>query len=219
MYVCVHTHTCTSHTHTKHLHITHTHTLSTHIFAHTQVSPLAKAIFKLDGVTSVFLGNNFLSVSIDSESDWLVLKPQIFGAITDFYMSGKPVIDANKEDQADTQISEEDDEVVSMIKELIETRIRSFVQEDGGDIVFRKFEDGIVWVELQGACVGCPSSSATLKHGIENMLMHYIPEVEGVENIDAEGEEDELAKSSDEELRKLEEGLSRVKNSSFKGSI
>lgn len=186
-----------------------------------QASPLAREIFKIDDVTGVFFGADFVSVSITSEADWNVLKPQIFAAITDFYVSGKPVIvETAQNDNPDTVIDDEDDEVVALIKELIETRIRAFVQEDGGDIVFRKFEDGIVYVELQGSCVGCPSSSVTLKNGIENMLMHYVPEVDGVENLSADGSpadmggddeiDPELQTTSAEELRKLEEGLARV---------
>lgn len=177
-----------------------------------QRSPLARAIMAIDGVTGVFFGSDFVTVSALDDADWMVLKPNVFAAIMDFYASGKPIInpetpaEANERalpSGADTTISEEDSEVVAMIKELIETRIRPSVQEDGGDIVYKGFENGTVKLQMQGSCVGCPSSSVTLKNGIENMLMHYVPEVKRVE----EYVDEEVALVSDEQLRKLEQKL------------
>jgi Fe-S cluster biogenesis protein NfuA len=175
-----------------------------------QVSPLAKALMTIDGVDRVFFGGDFVTVTLKKDHDWLVLRPQVFAAITDYYSSGEPIVNTDTGAPADknAQINDDDDEVIAMIKELIYTRIRPAVQEDGGDIQFRGYEKGIVKVELQGSCVGCASSSITLKHGIENMLMHYIPEVEGVENIEAEYP-DELPDEA--ETRKMEEALAKIK--------
>jgi len=175
-----------------------------------QRSPLASALFQVEGVTGVFLTAEFATVSINEIADWIVLKPQIFAAISDFFISGKPVMNEEKS-TSDTAIGDDDDEVVAHIKELIETRIRPAVQEDGGDIKYVEMTpEGIVKLQLQGSCAGCPSSGSTLKNGIENMLMHYVPEVNGVEEWI--GEEDLEQKAiSDEALRKLEEGLAKVK--------
>ncbi|CAL4910253.1 unnamed protein product [Urochloa decumbens] len=142
-------------------------------------SPLAKALFGIDEGTS-----------------WDYLKPEVFAAIMDFYSSGQPLfLDSNAAASMDTAIQEDDSEIVAMIKELLETRIRPAVQDDGGDIEYRGFdpETGIVKLKMQGACSGCPSSSVTLKSGIENMLMHYVPEVKGVEQELDGDEEAELA--------------------------
>lgn len=147
-------------------------------------SPLAKALFGIDGITRVFFGADFISVTKSDEASWDFLKPEIFAAIMDFYTSGKPLfLDSNTASSMDTSIQEDDSEIVAMIKELLETRIRPAVQDDGGDIEYCGFDEetGIVKLKLQGACSGCPSSSVTLKSGIENMLMHYVPEVKGVE--------------------------------------
>ncbi len=141
-------------------------------------SPLAQALFDVPGVRAVFFGSDFVTVSKDDARDWQTLKPMILGAIMDHFMAGRPVILAGDESDADD--SAEDSEVVSQIKELLETRVRPAVAQDGGDIVFRAFEDGVVYLSMQGACAGCPSSTATLKMGVENMLRHYIPEVEAV---------------------------------------
>ncbi|XP_021771143.1 nifU-like protein 4, mitochondrial [Chenopodium quinoa] len=156
-------------------------------------SPLAKALFGIDGVTRVFFGSDFVTVTKSDEVTWDILKPEIFASIMDFYTSGQPLfLDESTAASKDTAIHEDDSEIVAMIKELLETRIRPAVQDDGGDIVYRGFdpETGIVKLQMQGACSGCPSSSVTLKSGIENMLMHYVPEVKGVEQeLDAEEEE------------------------------
>jgi Fe-S cluster biogenesis protein NfuA len=143
-------------------------------------SPLATRLFAVPGVSSVFLGFDFVTVGKDGATDWSVLKPQILAAIMEHFSSGQPVIEAGDAAQAD----EEESDVVRQIRELIETRVRPAVAQDGGDIIFRSFEDGIVYLHLQGACSGCPSSSATLKHGIENMLKYYVPEVVAVQAAD-----------------------------------
>ncbi|XP_048500561.1 nifU-like protein 4, mitochondrial isoform X2 [Beta vulgaris subsp. vulgaris] len=145
------------------------------------------------GVTRVFFGSDFVTVTKSDDASWDILKPEIFAAVMDFYTSGQPLfLDESTAASKDTAIHEDDSETVAMIKELLETRIRPAVQDDGGDIVYKGFdlETGIVKLQMQGACSGCPSSSVTLKSGIENMLMHYVPEVKGVEQeLDAEDEE------------------------------
>ncbi|XP_051231010.1 nifU-like protein 4, mitochondrial [Lolium perenne] len=159
-------------------------------------SPLAKALFAIEGVTRVFFGSDFVTVTKSDETSWDYLKPEVFAAIMDFYSSGQPLfLDANTAAAKDTAIHEDDSEIVAMIKELLETRIRPAVQDDGGDIEYRGFdpETGIVKLQMQGACSGCPSSAVTLKSGIENMLMHYVPEVKGVEQEFDGDEEAELA--------------------------
>ena len=137
-------------------------------------SPLAMRLFGLPGISGVFLGTDFITVSKDEESDWYELKPSVLGAIMDHFTAGQPVIlgEATGETGED-----EGDEVVQQIKELLETRVRPAVAQDGGDIIFHRFEDGVVYLHMQGSCSGCPSSTATLKAGIENMLRHYVPEV------------------------------------------
>jgi len=164
-------------------------------FRDAQVSPLAKRIFATEGVTGVFLASDFVTISKDADSDWTTLKPQLFASIMDFYAAGEAVLaDGSEEGEVDSLIINEDDsEVVQMIKELLDMRIRPSVQEDGGDIKFHAFieETGEVRLEMQGSCSGCPSSSATLKGGIENMLMHYIPEVKEVVNVNGEEMDDE----------------------------
>ncbi|WCJ20722.1 hypothetical protein M5689_002937 [Euphorbia peplus] len=160
-------------------------------------SPLAKALYGIDGITRVFFGSDFVTVTKSDDASWDFLKPEIFAAIMDFYSSGEPLfLDAQTAAAKDTAINEDDSETVAMIKELLETRIRPAVQDDGGDIEYRGFdpETGVVKLKMQGACSGCPSSSVTLKSGIENMLMHYVSEVKAVEQeFDAEDEDAELA--------------------------
>jgi len=136
-------------------------------------SPLAAALFEVGGVSGVFLGQDFVSVSKDSGTDWFTLKPAVLAAIMDHFTAGRPVIESAAEEAPDA----DDDEIVVQIKELLDTRVRPAVAQDGGDIVFHGFEDGVVYLHMQGSCSGCPSSTATLKAGIENMLRHYIPEV------------------------------------------
>lgn len=140
-------------------------------------SPLAERLFQLPEVGGVFLGADFITVTKTEDSDWRYLKPAVLAAIMEHFTAGRPVI-IGAPDAADAAAEpEEDDEIVAQIKELLETRVRPAVAMDGGDITFEDFEDGIVYLHMQGSCSGCPSSTATLKAGIENMLRHYIPEV------------------------------------------
>ena len=166
-------------------------------------SPLAKSLFKVDGVKGVYLGPNFITITIDIDLyQWPELTTLLFDAIHNFYESGRPAIMLDAVPNADTMPSEEDDEVIIAIKEVLETKIRPSLQDDGGDVKFVKFEDGIVYLELQGSCTSCQSSSATLKHGIENTLMHYIPEVEEVRQIQSE-----LDQVAEEEFKKVEQKI------------
>jgi Fe-S cluster biogenesis protein NfuA len=138
-------------------------------------SPLAERLFALPGVTGIYLGSDFITVSKDDATDWYQLKPSVLGAIMEHFTAGQPVVlDAVA---SEGEAGEEEDEVVSQIKELLETRVRPAVAQDGGDIIFDRYDDGIVYLHMQGSCSGCPSSTATLKAGIENMLRHYVPEV------------------------------------------
>jgi Fe-S cluster biogenesis protein NfuA len=145
-------------------------------------SPLAEKLFDVPGVTSVFYGSDFVTVTKD-ESDWQHLKPAILGAIMEHYMSGAPLLAdgtvASDEaaDEEDEFFSDDDAETVATIKDLIETRVRPAVANDGGDITFRGFKDGIVYLNMKGSCAGCPSSTATLQHGIQNLLRHFVPDV------------------------------------------
>jgi Fe-S cluster biogenesis protein NfuA len=144
-------------------------------------SPLAESLFALEGVTGVYLGSDFITVSKAADLDWLKLKPVVLAAIMDHFTSGRPVM-SGAAAPAETG-GEEDNEIVAQIKELLETRVRPAVAQDGGDIIFDSFEDGVVYLHMQGSCSGCPSSTATLKAGIENMLRHYIPEVQEVRPV------------------------------------
>jgi len=138
-----------------------------------QRSPLAESLFRIEGVARIFLGSDFITVTKSDAKDWPVLKPQILGLIMEHFSTNRPVILAETAGEADS----DDDEIVTQIKELLDTRVRPAVAQDGGDIIFHSFEDGIVYLHMQGSCSGCPSSTATLKMGIENMLRHYVPEV------------------------------------------
>jgi Fe-S cluster biogenesis protein NfuA len=141
-------------------------------------SPLAERLFAINGVSGVFLGSDFVSVSKTEPAEWQILKPSILGVIMEHYVSGAPImLDTALSADTAAQESGEDDEIVAQIKELLDTRVRPAVAQDGGDIIFHGFENGVVMLEMFGACAGCPSSTATLKHGIENMLRHYVPEV------------------------------------------
>jgi Fe-S cluster biogenesis protein NfuA len=145
-------------------------------------SPLAEKLFDVPGVTSVFYGSDFVTVTKD-DSDWQHLKPAILGAIMEHYMSGAPLLadgSAGSDEAADEDgefFDKADAETVEMIKDLIETRVRPAVANDGGDITFRGFKDGIVYLNMKGSCAGCPSSTATLQHGIQNLLKHFVPDV------------------------------------------
>ena len=141
-------------------------------------SPFAKRLFDVDGVEGVFFGSDFITITKNSSTDWQVMKPLVLGSIMDHYNSNEETIIANKkEENMSLRTSEDDTETVKQIKELLDTRVRPAVAMDGGDITFCSFESGVVTLQMKGACAGCPSSTATLKMGIENMLRHYIPEV------------------------------------------
>jgi Fe-S cluster biogenesis protein NfuA len=147
-------------------------------------SPLATALFSLPGVSRVFLGNDFITVTKTEDEAWQGLKPQVLGTLMEHFVAGRPIIEAESDAIAEEEVSPEDQEIVDQIKELLDTRVRPAVASDGGDIVFHGYRDGIVKLHMQGACSGCPSSRATLKHGIENMLRHYVPEVVAVEQVE-----------------------------------
>ena len=147
-------------------------------------SPLAAALFEVPGVQGVFLGSDFISVTKDT-SEWSHIKPAILGVIMEHFLSGKPVIaDGTDPVEAGEEFFEdEDSETVEVIKELLATRVRPAVAMDGGDITFKGFKEGTVYLHMQGACSGCPSSTATLKSGIENLLRHFVPGVESVQQV------------------------------------
>ena len=145
-------------------------------------SILAQNLFKIEGVEGVFFGSDFISITKNESFDWQVLKPSILGAIADHYESGASIIDKIENTEKNSTVTK-DSEIVVQIKELLDTKVRPAVAMDGGDITFSDFKDGIVFLHMQGACSGCPSSTATLKAGIENMLKHYLPEVQGVEPV------------------------------------
>lgn len=144
-------------------------------------SPLAQALFKIDGVSAVFLGHDFITVE-NKDQDWNDLKPAILGTIMEHYTAGLPIVTGGQE--AQVADDDADPEIVEQIKELLDTRVRPAVARDGGDITYHGFKDGIVYLRMQGACSGCPSSTATLKYGIQNLLKHYIPEVDSVEPVE-----------------------------------
>jgi Fe-S cluster biogenesis protein NfuA len=143
-------------------------------------SPLAEKLFEVEGVEGIFFGHDFISVT-KGDAEWQHIKPAVLGAIMEHFMSGAPVTrDEMGEESAEEFFEAGDETTVGTIKELIETRVRPAVAQDGGDITFRGFRDGVVYLSMRGACSGCPSSTATLKHGIQNLLRHFVPEVEEV---------------------------------------
>ncbi|WP_068311102.1 NifU family protein [Polycladidibacter hongkongensis] len=149
------------------------------------VSPLAQHLFAIDGVQGIFFGHDFITVTKD-ETDWQHMRPAILGAIMEHFMSGAPILEG--EGTGDSDLGEEffeesDKEIVATIKELLETRVRPAVAQDGGDITFRGYKEGIVYLTMRGACAGCPSSTATLSHGIQNLMRHFIPEVQEVRQM------------------------------------
>ena len=154
-----------------------------------QASPLAGKLFSIPGVTGVFFGYEFVTVTKDEGLEWQHLNPAILGAIMEHFMSGAPMMSAGSQenseraDQDGEFYAEADQEIVVTIKELLETRVRPAVAQDGGDITFRGYENGTVFLHMKGACAGCPSSTATLKHGIQNLLKHFVPEVQQVEQV------------------------------------
>ena len=143
-------------------------------------SKLAQELFKIPDVRTIMLGNDFISITKDDSAEWNDIKTAICAAIIDFFISGMPVVEEVKE-TAERKLGDSD--VEKEIIELIETKVRPAVAQDGGDITFEKFEDGVVYLKLQGACQGCPSAGITLKQGVENMLKHFIPEVKSVESL------------------------------------
>lgn len=151
-------------------------------------SPLAGRLFDIPGVTGVFFGYDFITVSKDGP-DWQHLKPAILGSIMEHFMSGTPVMagqavgGGGHHDDENEFFDKADAEIVVTIKELLDTRVRPAVAQDGGDITFRGYENGTVFLHMKGACAGCPSSTATLKHGIQNLLRHFVPEVQQVEQV------------------------------------
>ncbi|TGO29191.1 hypothetical protein BPAE_0018g00800 [Botrytis paeoniae] len=177
-------------------------------------SPLAASLMNIDGVKSVFYGANFITVTKVEDANWAHIKPEVFSLITEAVTSGAQIVNLTErtgasgepEEEDSLAYNEDDPEVVGMIKELLETRIRPAIQEDGGDIDYRGFEDGMVKLKLRGACRTCDSSTVTLKNGIEGMLMHYIEEVKGVVQVLDEEEEIALA-----EFAKFEEKLKQQK--------
>lgn len=149
------------------------------------ISPLALRLFDIDGVSEVFLGGDFISVSKD-KGEWAHLKPMILGAIMEHFTAGLPVIEDGADADAGSDgpvFDEADKDVVEQISELIETRVRPVVAQDGGDIIFHGFKTGVVYLHMRGACAGCPSSTMTLKNGIERLLQHYVPEVVEVQQV------------------------------------
>ncbi len=150
-----------------------------------QASPLARRVFAAGGVAGVFFGPDFVTVTKADDVDWAHIKPAILGAIMEHFQSGQPVIDGSGAAGAVDHASHDgpDEEIVSQIKELLDTRVRPAVAQDGGDITFHGFDRGVVYLHMQGACAGCPSSTMTLKMGIENLLRHYIPEVTEVRPV------------------------------------
>ena len=145
-------------------------------------SPFALNLFKIDGVEGVFFGSDFIAITKNNNHEWEMLKPSISETIIEFYKSGAAIVLQGEEDKTDTS-NTEDNEAVTKIKDIIETKVRPAVAKDGGDITFQSFDNGIVYLQMKGSCAGCPSSTATLKVGIEKTLKHYIPEVLEVRQV------------------------------------
>ena len=168
-------------------------------------SPLARLLFRVHGVKGIFYGQDFITItkSDDDEISWVLLKPDIYAIIMDFFSSNLPIL-SDEQPADDSAPSDDDDEIISLIKELLDCKIRPTVQEDGGDIIFKRFdhETGILQLKLQGSCTNCPSSSITLKSGVENMMQFYVPEVTRIEEVT-----DELDDIGLIEFNKLEERL------------
>jgi len=145
-------------------------------------SPLAESLFKIDGVRSIFLGKDFVTVTKDDEKSWSVMKPPVLTTLMEHFTSNMPVMAAVSEHNV-SPTTENEDPIVTKIRDLLDHKIRPAVAQDGGDITFQSFEDGVVYLNLKGSCAGCPSSSMTLKAGVENMLRHYVPEVREVRQV------------------------------------
>ncbi|GKZ19048.1 hypothetical protein AbraIFM66951_010309 [Aspergillus brasiliensis] len=193
-------------------------------------SPLAASLINVDGVTSVFYGPDFITVTKATDSNWAHIKPEIFSLITQAVTSGEAIVNTvaksgaeNAQEGGESEslaYEEEEDEVIGMIKELLDTRIRPAIQEDGGDIEFRGFENGIVLLKLRGACRTCDSSTVTLRNGIESMLMHYIEEVQGVEQVLDQEEEISMHEFArfEEKLRQ-QKGAAATASTGGKGTL
>lgn len=191
-------------------------------------SQLASRLLNVDGVTSIFYGPDFITVTKSADTNWAHVKPEVFSLITEAVTAGEPIVSTNQNSATSDSptventlaANDEDDEVVAMIKELLETRVRPAIQEDGGDIDYRGFQNGIVKLKLRGACRTCDSSTVTLKNGIESMLMHYIEEVKGVDQV-LDGEEqialEEFAKF--EEKLRLQKGSGATAGTGGKGTL
>ena len=149
-----------------------------------EISPLATRIFGVSGVSGVFLGRDFVTITKNETTEWDHVKPALLGVIMEHFQSGQPVMNDNANPSGHANHNGENGIVVDQIKELLDSRVRPAVAQDGGDITFYGFEKGIVYLQMQGACAGCPSSTMTLKMGIENLLRHYIPEVTEVRPVD-----------------------------------
>jgi len=173
--------------------------------SHGHRSPLARLLFRIHGVKAIFYGKDFITItkSDDDELTWVLLKPDIYATIMDFFSSNLPIV-TDEQPPDDTAPSDDDDEVVLLIKELLDCKIRPTVQEDGGDIIYKGFdhETGVLQLKLQGSCTNCPSSSITLKSGVENMMQFYVPEVTRIEEVT-----DELDEIGLKEFEKFEESL------------
>jgi Fe-S cluster biogenesis protein NfuA len=153
--------------------------------ADVSASPLAERLFAVPGVSGVFLGSDFITVT-KSDGEWQHLKPAVLGAIMEHFLSGAPALRGEAADQTSGEefFDEADAGTVETIKELLETRVRPAVAQDGGDITFQGYRDGIVYLHMRGSCAGCPSSTATLRHGIQNLLRHFVPEVREIQPVD-----------------------------------
>jgi Fe-S cluster biogenesis protein NfuA len=150
---------------------------------HAASSPLAEALFAVEGIKGVFFARDFITVTKDAGKDWPVLKPAILTAIMEHFTNNRPVMTETGAAQPATTAAIDNSEIAKQIREILDIKVRPAVAQDGGDITFQKFEDGIVYLNLKGSCAGCPSSVMTLKSGIENMLKHYIPEVKEVRQV------------------------------------
>lgn len=147
-------------------------------------SALAAALFEIAHVKAIFFGSDFITITKEESAEWSLMKPSLLTTIMEHYVTAKPIMETSAEKkEKKSDIADEDKEIVAQITELLDTRVRPAVAMDGGDILFHSYQDGIVYLEMHGACSGCPSSALTLKQGIENMLRHYIPEVQSVEPV------------------------------------
>ncbi|VDL15984.1 unnamed protein product [Hymenolepis diminuta] len=168
-------------------------------------SPLARNLFHIEGVSGVLLGPDFVTVTKSTDAEWTTLNPDIFACLMDFFATGTPVLNEPREA---VEVDEDEDTTITMIRELLDTRIRPTVQEDGGDITYVDFKDGVVYLKMQGSCTSCPSSIITLKHGVQNMLQFYIPEVESVEQIEEDSVSQDAFDKTEAEIAVKKETMS-----------